>query len=249
MTRQARVKSPYGYYHVMMRGCGKQYLFEEDYQRRFFMSVAGEACTQYKASLCAWCLMDNHVHMLLSDHEDHMWEIIHYIGTLYGQFFNRVTGRCGPVFQDRYKSKPIESNDYFMQAIRYIHDNPIELGCRPECYQWSSYQAYLGEGGHLDRSILFSLIGGQGNFESFSKSGRKDTYVLNTGRSMTVFEQERKARGVLNGMDPHDVIGLPGPFDRAEAVRRLYEAGFSERQIVRLTGLGRYVVQTAVKSL
>lgn len=98
MTRQARVKSPYGYYHVMMRGCGKQYLFEEDYQRRFFMSVAGEACTQYKASLCAWCLMDNHVHMLLSDREDHMWEVVHYIGTLYGQFFNRVTGRCGPVF-------------------------------------------------------------------------------------------------------------------------------------------------------
>ena len=112
-------------------------------------------------------------------------------------------------FQDRYKSKPIESNDYFMQAIRYIHDNPIELGCRPEAYQWSSYQAYLGEGGHLDRSILFSLIGGRGNFESFSKSGRKDTYVLNSGRSMTVFEQERKARGVLDGMDPHDVWGFP----------------------------------------
>lgn len=72
---------------------------------------------------------------------------------------------------------------------------------------------------------------------------------MNTGRSMTVFEQERKARGVLNGMDPHNVIGLPGPFERAEAVRRLYEAGFSERQIVRLTGLGRYVVQNAVKSL
>lgn len=66
---------------------------------------------------------------------------------------------------------------------------------------------------------------------------------------MTEFEQERKARGVLNGMDPRDVIGLPGPFERAEAVRRLYEADFSERQIVRLTGLGRYVVQTAVKSL
>ena len=101
----------------------------------------------------------------------------------------------------------------------------------------------------MDRSILFSLIGGQGNFVSFSKSGYKDTYVLNAGRSMTVFEQESKARGVLDGMDPHDVIGLPGPFERAEAVRRLYEAGFSERQIVRLTGLGRYVVQNALKSL
>lgn len=72
---------------------------------------------------------------------------------------------------------------------------------------------------------------------------------MNSGRSMTVFEQERKARGVLDGMDPHDVMGLPGPFERAEAVRRLYEAGFSERQIGRLTGLGRYVVRNALKSL
>ncbi len=77
-----------------------------------------------------------------------------------------------------------------MQAIRYIHDNPIELGCRPECYQWSSYQAYLGEGGLWTETSYLVVIGGkQGNFESFSKSGRRDTYVLNTGRSMTVFSR------------------------------------------------------------
>ncbi len=148
--------------------------------------------------------MDNHVHMLLSDHNHHMWEIIHYIGTLYGQFFNRVTGRCGPVFQDRYKVSQSSLTTILCKQFAIFTIIRLSLVAVRNTLlpMEQSYQAYLGEGGHLDRSILFSLIGGQGNFESFSKSGRKDTYVLNTGRSMTVFEQERKARGVLNGMDP-----------------------------------------------
>ena len=74
----------------------------------------------------AWCLMDNHIHLLLDDGHAHLSDCMHSITTAYAMYFNSKTGRRGPVFQDRFKSVPILDDDQLLNCVRYIHDNPAK---------------------------------------------------------------------------------------------------------------------------
>ena len=126
MARGPRAISNSGYYHVMLRGAGRQLLFENDLDRRTFLCYLTEAIAGTKTSLIAWCLMDNHVHLLLCDPQNSLAGLMHSVSTRFALYFNGRSGHVGPVFQGRFKSKAIETNEYLLQAVRYIHDNPCE---------------------------------------------------------------------------------------------------------------------------
>ena len=124
MPRTERRKSASGFYHVVMRGNGRQNLFEDDADRRSFLSYLRGDAERFGVRVLAWCLMSNHIHLLLEDRDDNLSEMMRSLATSYALRFNRRGGHAGHVFQQRFYSNPIEDEAYLLQAMRYIHDNP-----------------------------------------------------------------------------------------------------------------------------
>lgn len=145
MSRQKREKSSTGFYHVMVRGINKNDLFLEDDDKKYFLQVLVDKKAQCNFLLPAYCLMDNHVHMLIKEQNSEIADIMKRINVSYASYFNRKYDRIGPVFQGRYRSEDIEEETYFLAVARYIHQNPMKAGmvAEPESYKWSSYGDYI----------------------------------------------------------------------------------------------------------
>lgn len=89
--------------------------------------------------------MTNHVHMLLKTETEEIGDVVKRITLGYAQYHNVKNGRTGHLFQNRFKSEPVNTDEYFLVVLRYIHQNPIKAGIvkRIEDYRWSSYNAYI----------------------------------------------------------------------------------------------------------
>lgn len=154
MSRRPRSKSPTGYYHVTLRGNGGQLLFDDDSDRIAMLQILDAILPKHKIELVAWCLMGNHIHLLINDPDDHMSEAIHAIAVSYAGRYNAHTGHIGHVFQERFWDSPIKSEEYLLEAIRYVHLNPQKAGLAAyDDYPWSSHREYL-MGGEVSTSCL-----------------------------------------------------------------------------------------------
>ena len=132
MPRQPRTASGTGIYHVMLRGINRQDIFEEteDYVR--MLSCLHQMLEQYDDQgnrlppLCtfyAYCLMSNHVHLLLKVNQEDIGSTIKHLAVMYAIYYNQKYSRSGHVFQDRFKSEPVNDMAYFVTLLRYIHQN------------------------------------------------------------------------------------------------------------------------------
>lgn len=231
----------------MMRGCGRQILFEDDGDRLKFLGLLSEMLARSGVVLIAWCLMTNHVHLLVSDEGRTLSEALHDLTAAYAGYFNRKTGHVGAVFGGRFKSVPVESETQLVAAARYIHDNPEKGGiCPADEYEWSSFGEYARKPWICDTSVLLGVLG---SAEPLLAPGpdvsERAPYHFRTGRRVPDEELLDIAHAVLHPRDPGEVKGLETSA-RSEALRRLSEAGLSQRQIERLTGVGRYSIQRAL---
>lgn len=245
MTRMARITSDGGYYHVMLRGSGRQLIFIDDEDRKAFVRMLRRAIEQDGIEVLAWCLMDNHVHVLIHDARNTLSAAMHRLATTYARYFNERNGHVGQVFQGRFASRLVETDRYLLQAVRYIHNNPVDLGVLPSQYPWSSYAEYRDDCGLTQRDLVYELVGGPDGFVGFSQERHgEDTYFFRAGTRLTDDEMQDALRVLLPGIEPSDVKTLPLG-ERDDKLMRLREVGFSIRQIERLTGIGRYEVERA----
>lgn len=134
MTRQPRLSSQSGIYHVMLRGVNRQQIFEDDDDYRKFIMILHDMTSpkdELKRPLpprCAfytYCLMPNHVHLLIQEKEEKLSKTVKQIASRYAMYYNNKYEHFGHLFQDRFKSEPVESYSYFLTLIRYIHQNPV----------------------------------------------------------------------------------------------------------------------------
>ena len=150
MPRANRLRSQSGIYHVILRGVNKQRIFENpsDYEAfsRIMLNVRDKDTQQNPLSepnffLYAYCIMDNHVHLLIQPNIAELSNIMKRIMTSYAIRFNFTYERVGHLFQDRYKSEPVEDAKYFYTLLQYIHNNPVKAGIcsAPDKYQYSSF--------------------------------------------------------------------------------------------------------------
>ncbi|MBS3949340.1 MAG: transposase [Peptococcaceae bacterium] len=146
MARQARQESETGYYHVMMCGINREFIFREDTNKACFMELVKEQQANGLLELLAWCVMDNHVHMILKAEKVAMSKAIKIISLKFAAHYNRGQKRTGPVFGDRFRSEIIENDTYLLGTLRYIHRNPVKakLANDMATYRWSSFGEYLG---------------------------------------------------------------------------------------------------------
>ena len=153
MPRQARKTSGTGIYHVMLRGINRQDLFEDDEDVQKFLQCLSNNVDPFDEhgyrlpSFCtifAYCLMPNHVHLLLQEKHETLGEVVKRITIAYAYYFNRKYQRNGHLFQDRFRSEPVNDIKYFKTLLRYIHQNPVLAGIAENVgdYLWRSWHEY-----------------------------------------------------------------------------------------------------------
>ena len=247
VPRTARKRSESGFYHVMLRRVCKQILFEDDADRTKFVSLVEDSSDKFGLSVIAWCLMDNHVHLLVHDTLGSLSRAVHRVGLLYARYLNAKSGGVGHVFQSRFKSEPVETEEYLLELVRYIHNNPEKAGvCPARKYRWSSYAEYAwGRDGMTDTSLVLGLLGGSRGFVRFvaDRQSGDDAPDLDR-RGLTPEEMLEFARDVV-GQNPMQVASLPKA-QRDDKIVLLSKAGLSVRKIERITGVGRNTVARAI---
>src|SRR5438094_8775641 len=146
MARKARVEPEGGLNHVITRGNNRQTIFKcnDDFEK--FLSLLEIQKHKLPYFLYAYCLMSNHVHLLIERQADAIGRIMHRVLTGYSQYYNRRYRRMGHLFQGRHKAILCQSDRYLSELVRYIHLNPVraKMVGRPEEYQYSGHRAYLG---------------------------------------------------------------------------------------------------------
>jgi putative transposase len=164
MPRHARNQSASGVYHIMVRGNERKNIFLCDEDKERFLEVLQRMKENESYVLYAYCLMDNHIHLLIGERKDSVQRLMKRICVSYVYYFNKRYKRIGHLFQDRYRSEAVEDEAYILAAARYIHNNPVEAGIvgNAEDYKWSSYQHYINPQNEADRLVdrkqLFSMI-------------------------------------------------------------------------------------------
>ncbi|MBN1683983.1 MAG: transposase [Gammaproteobacteria bacterium] len=146
MARPLRIDYPNAWHHVMNRGASKQLIFLNYDHRKMFLDLLNDVSQKFFVEIHAYCLMDNHYHLLVRTPESNLSQVMQYIDGVYTQQFNRCVKRDGALFRGRYKSILIEADAYLLQASRYIHLNPLEISFKEKFLdnKWSSYAAYIG---------------------------------------------------------------------------------------------------------
>ena len=190
MPRVQRVKGEFSTYHVVQRGNEKREIFRKDEDKYRFLETLAKTREKYNFLLYAYCLMDNHIHLLLNDNGNDISKFMKSINVSYVSYFNRVYQRCGHLFQDRFKSELVKDDRYLLEVSRYIHNNPVKAKMveRPDEFEWSSYNIYSGKAndtlGLLDTSMILNYFSGNNpksvsEYEKFvAESQEAEDFIL-----------------------------------------------------------------------
>ena len=166
MARPVRIEFPGAVYHVITRGNNRQVIFRDDHDRVKYLEKLRSYCEQKGVDLLCYCLLSNHVHLLLETPQGNLSKMMQPFQTSYTLYFNRRHRRTGHLFEQRYKALLVDKDNYLLQVSRYIHLNPVGAGIvqRPQDYLWSSYGAYAGtkKMGGINRQLILEQFGNPG---------------------------------------------------------------------------------------
>ncbi len=204
----------------MIRGNEKKNIFTDDKDREKFIQILERKNPQSKWLIYGFCLMDNHVHLLIDEMNEELSQIMKIINTSYVYYYNRKYKRTGHLFQDRYKSEPIETDAYLLAAIRYIHRNPIKAGLVNDMrdYRWSSYNSYLDINTEYSRIIKIDRI-----LEMFSE------HSVNIAQKLFIQFSEQATDEVF--LDCSDNMDFDSEIDSEYVVHYLDENGIKLEDI------------------
>ena len=164
MTRPLRIEYAGAVYHVTSRGNERKSVFKSDDDRLKFLNTLQHVNKRYNWICHAYCLMDNHYHLLVETPLGNLPQIMHHINGAYTTYFNVKRKRSGHLFQGRYKAILVAIDEYAKELSRYIHLNPVraKLVETAEKYDWSSYKFYIGKQkppNWLYRDFILSYFG------------------------------------------------------------------------------------------
>lgn len=253
MPRTARQHSDTGVYHVMMRGIDRRDIFVDDLDRGKFIKTLravafpedrdGNPLPPY-CNIHAYCLMDNHIHLLIAEGTEGIGTVMKRIGVSYVSYYNKRHGHLGPLFHDRFRSEPVGDTGYFITLLRYIHQNPVqaEMVASPDQYRWSSWNEYstgnLSSGKAIcARTVPFASL----PWDELCKmvinvsGGTIELHSKIEHRRMTDNEA-RQTLGMLCGGDMSILSTMPRS-QRNPLIRKAIGSGVGMRQLARITGL------------
>lgn len=148
MARTSRVVIPNLPHHIIQQGNDLQPIFRDESDLLAFHGWMREAARQFKVAIHAYVLMGNHLHLLATPSDAlGLARMMQWLGRFYVPYFNRKYERTGTLWQGRFKTSVIESEQYFLSCSRYIETNPVREGLvsHPGEYKWSSYAHHIGD--------------------------------------------------------------------------------------------------------
>ncbi len=219
MARRPRLFAPGLLYHVMVRGNQRQktFLKEQDYQ--VYLERVAKYRKRCDAVLYAYCLMPNHVHLLLETSREPLAKFMQGLQQSYTQYFNRTHHKVGHLFQGRYKAIVCEKERYLLALIRHIHLNPVraKLVAKPEGYPYSGHRMYLtGEATEvLDPAWGLALFGGRAAYRRFVLEGlaeghREEYYEVADQRFLGTEDFGKRMQAEGKGEQKHRTKGALG---------------------------------------
>ena len=260
MARKARLASDSGIYHVMLRGVNRQDIFECDNDYLKYLSlmerVAFPVDEQGKALppglvIYAYCLMPNHVHLLVKEQSGGISDAIKSISVSYAYYFNQKYEHLGHLFQDRFRSEVVNDMEYFVTLLRYIHQNPVAGGLVSDVryYRWSSWREF-------DRDMVcdvplcatgavFSKISFGALKELVDEPMPKAQRILDFDNDTSVRLSDNKLREFIRqeiGITEMATIQHLEKAQRNDVLKRILEFCGNVKQISRITGVSRGVV-------
>ncbi len=165
MPRKPRMYLPGIPAHVVQRGNNRDACFFADEDYRYYLSALSQGCQRYDVHLHAYCLMTNHVHLLMTQQQSNVGisQVMQHVGRMYVAFVNKTYRRTGTLWEGRHKASLVDADDYLLTCYRYIELNPVlaNIVTTPDQYRWSSYRYHAwGENNTLIKDhILFDALG------------------------------------------------------------------------------------------
>lgn len=251
MPRAAREKSTTGIYHIIIRGINRQIIFEEEEDSVKFIKNLRKYREISEYKLFAYCLMGNHLHLLLKVGKEPLETIMRRICGSYVLWYNKKYSRIGYLFQDRFKSEPIEDYSYFLTVLRYIFQNPVKAGIvtKVQNYVWSNYTDYIKGNDitdtdfalsifHIDREKALSSFIEFINQENDDKCmGKPDRRQIKDDDAIKII----KERCIIDYATDIQKFNVNKRNSCLKDLKGIH--GLSIRQIERLTGISRGIIQ------
>ncbi len=247
MPRHARQHADSRIHHVMLRGVNRDAIFLEDEDRERFLHALTQAKAASGCLVLAYCLMTNHVHLVLRTTAEPIGKVVKRLGVRYAGWFNHKYGRVGHLFQDRFKSRPVETDDYLVKLIRYVWDNPVEAGLveRAEEYRWSSRRLLAQPTGLVDEEELRRLLGDAvlAHMAELPPALPDDPMPDENRRPQRTDERAAELLQLTTGAATPPEFGALSLAAQHRGIRELRMRSVSYEQISRITGLSASAVK------
>ena len=252
MPRKPRVLSSTGIYHIILRSVNQHLIFEEDSDYQKFLYILTDCKMKYDIRIYAYCLMDNHIHLLLKSPADKLSVAFQSLETRFARWYNNKYSRTGYLFQDRFHSTPVESENAFLSVMIYIHDNPVKAKmCHyPSDYLWSSFNAYYSKKNSLvDTSLAEKITGNRDalhwyfsraiideNNELFESDHRRKKLFLTDEKALETFK-------AISKLSSTSEVKTLNKVQRNRLVYKLRQKGLSVKQVARFLDISATTVK------
>ena len=189
MPRIARKDMNTSFFHVIVQGVNKEFIFTKDNYKRKYLKLLKATKEEYLIDIISYVIMYNHAHILL--HTENIIGLSNFMKKVnedYGRYYNYMENRVGHIFRDRFLSEPITNQKYLLNCIAYIHNNPVKANIVDKCenYRYSSYSDYLNMTGFIDEKVLDLVFGTKKlDFDEFRKMHLKKRYYFAEYENMT----------------------------------------------------------------
>lgn len=244
MPRSPRKKSSTGIYHIMLRGADRRIIFSDDADCLKFLDAIKRAKMVSGFRLFAYCLMGNHVHLLLREGKEPLEIIFKRIGSTYVYYYNWKYQLHGHLFQDRFRSEPVEGDAYFLDVLRYICQNPVKAGLCDHAFEYP----WLGCSGITEDDVLLDSLDELtelrgDDLRKFVSAPCIQEHLEDTGsKRLTDLEAMKRLKAVTKCSQIQEIGGWACE-RRQKAVLCALDSGISIRQLSRLTGISKAAIE------
>jgi len=249
MPRKPREKSESGIYHIMLRGANRQEIFHDDEDCLKFLETLEKYKKQTEVKIYGWCLMGNHIHLLLGEGNEDISVTMKRIGVSYAWYYNWKYNTVGHLFQDRFKSEIVERDAYLMTVIRYIHQNPVKAGLVKKLadWKWSSCIGYYGGDtypqGLLDSELILGMFSEEktssiAGFREFNETENENKCLeYETTKRLTDDQARAEIKKLIPVTEMVQIKNLPKA-QRNEIISKVKQIeGLTQRQAARILGV------------
>lgn len=191
MSRISRKVFKSGFFHIMVQGINKEYIFKDKKDKSFYLFLMKKYYNKFKIQIVSYCIMDNHAHIILyTKNIEEISNYMHNLNLVYSKYYNTKMNRLGYVFRDRYKSQLIYDRDYLFKCMKYIHMNPVKAKIvkKEEDYEYSSYNEFINQTDFVTRFIINEVFIDKDYLKIFKKIKDTDVEIMDIDNTQENFK-------------------------------------------------------------